>query len=174
MDYFEFYDIPRSFQSDDASLRSIFLKNSKKYHPDFYTLEGDEKQAEVLEMSTLNNEAYKILSNPDKRMKYLLELEGVLSEEGQNKIPQDFLMDIMDINEAVMELEFDFDKTAYDKAIQQLESLENDLYSQVAPLLDQYQGQTDQKASLTKIKDYYLKKRYLLRIRENLDKFATL
>ncbi len=174
MDYFEFYEIPRSFQSDAGELRRIFLQKSKKYHPDFYTLEGEAKQAEVLELSTLNNEAYKTLSDSDKRMKYLLELEGVLSEEGQNSIPQDFLMDIMDINEAVMELEFDFDKTAYDKAIQQMESLDNNLYSQVAPLLDQYQGQADQKASLEQIKDYYLKKRYLLRIRENLNKFATL
>jgi molecular chaperone HscB len=81
-------------------------------------------------------------------------------------------MDIMDINEAVMELEFDFDQSAYNKAIQQMESLENSLDSQVTPLLDQYPGQNDQKATLEQIKDYYLKKRYLLRIQENLNKFA--
>ena len=174
MDYFKFYDIPRSFQVDKEQLRGIYLRNSKKYHPDFYTLEGEEKQSEVLELSTLNNEAYKTLSDPDKRMKYLLELENVLSEEGQNKIPQDFLLQVMEINESVMELEFDFDRSTYDQSIQKLTELEDNLYTQVAPLLDQYPDTDEPKATLEQIKDYYLKKRYLLRIRENLDKFTSL
>jgi molecular chaperone HscB len=39
---------------------------------------------EVLELSTLNNNAYKTLSDFDKRMKYILELKEVLGEEGKN------------------------------------------------------------------------------------------
>ncbi len=150
------------------------MKNSKKYHPDFYTLESEEKQEEVLELSTLNNEAYKILSDFDKRMKYLLELKGVLAEEGKNKIPQDFLMDMMDINETIMELQFDFNPDSYKNAIKDLESIEQAQYKTIASIVNSYPETSNTEADLTKIKDYYLKKRYLLRIRENLDKFASL
>ena len=59
MNYFEFYNIPVSFNVDKSALKRTFYANSKKSHPDFYTLESEEKQLEVLELSTLNNKAYK-------------------------------------------------------------------------------------------------------------------
>ena len=116
MNYFEFFEIPISFKVDEAALKRIFYANSKKYHPDFYTLESEEKQAEILELSTLNNQAYKTLSDFDKRMKYILDLKEILAEEGQNQLPQSFLMEMMDINEVLMELEFDFDTQKFEQA----------------------------------------------------------
>ena len=70
MTYFEFYDIPVSFKVDATALKRTFYALSKKYHPDFFTLETAEKQAEILELSTLNSQAYKTLSDFDLRMKY--------------------------------------------------------------------------------------------------------
>ncbi len=58
MTYFEFYKIPLSFKVDKAALKRQFYALSKQYHPDFYTLASEEKQAEILELSTLNNKAY--------------------------------------------------------------------------------------------------------------------
>ena len=101
MNYFEFYDIPISFKIDAAALKRTFYRLSKKYHPDFFTQESEEKQAEILQLSSLNNEAYQTLSNFDRRMKYVLDLKGVLAEEGQNQIPQAFLMEMMEINEGL-------------------------------------------------------------------------
>ena len=125
MNYFEFFKIPVSFNLNEAELKKAFYSNSKKFHPDFFTLESKEKQMEVLELSTLNNNAFKTLSNFDKRMKYILELKEVLGEEGKNKIPQEFLMEMMEINENLMELEFDFDKNNFDKIQNSLKKLES-------------------------------------------------
>ena len=155
-------------------MKAIFYTNSKKYHPDFYTMESDKKQAEILELSTLNNEAYKTLKDFDKRMKYILDQKGIMNEEGQNKIPQSFLMEMMEINEALMELEFDFDEVKKNESLNQLRSQENSIYAEVEKIIENYQESTSDEVELKAIKDYYLKKRYLLRIRENLDKFASL
>jgi len=174
MNYFEFYNIPVSFLLEEADLKKTFYANSKKYHPDFYTLESEEKQMEVLELSTLNNEAYKTLSNFDKRMKYILELKGAMAEEGKNQIPQDFLMEMMDINENLMELEFDFDANVFGKVETDLKSLDSSLLEDVKPLLENYNDDSVDESVLKGIKNYYLKKRYLLRIKENLNKFASL
>ena len=170
MNYFEFFDIAVGFTIDQGALKRAFYANSKKYHPDFYTLESEEKQQEILERSTLNNEAYKTLSDFDKRMKYVLDLKGALAEEGKNKIPQDFLMEMMDINEALMELEFDFDADKHKSITAQLKSLETALYDTVKELIENYSDENASDQELVRIKDYYLKKRYLLRIQENLDK----
>ncbi len=172
MNYFEFYGIPVSFKVDEAALRKQFYALSKKYHPDFYTLATDEEQAEALRLSTLNNEAYKVLNDFDKRMQYILKEKEILGEEGKNEIPQDFLMEMMDINEPLMELQFDFDEKVYNKTVQQLKEKEDTLYNSIADIIENYSDEASDNTALEKVKSYYLKKRYLLRIAENLDKFA--
>ena len=173
MNYFEFYDVPVDLNVDKTALKKTFYKNSKKYHPDFYTMESEEKQAEILEKSTLNNEAYQVLSDFDRRLKYLLMMKGMMEEEGQNNsLPQDFLMEMMDINEAIMELEFDHDKQTYQNALQSAQSLESSLNEEIQPIIDQYNDATATEKDLEMLKTFYLKKKYLLRIYENLSKFA--
>ncbi len=172
MNYFEFYDLPISFQLDEAALKRTFYTNSKRYHPDFFTLENEERQNEILELSTLNTQAYKTLSDFDRRMKYVLELKDVFEEEGKNSLPQDFLMDMMDINEAIMELEFDFDEATYQKVLKDAQDIENQILEEVKPIIENYQDGVTPQYDLEKVKNFYLKKRYLLRILENVSKFA--
>ncbi len=172
MNFFEFYGLPVAFKVDASALRSAFLQNSKKYHPDFHTLAGDAEQAEMLERSTLNNEAYKTLADEDRRMRYVLEINGLLgSGETNAPLPQEFLMEMMDINESLMELEFDFDPDKYAAALQSVEGLQQALDRDIRPVLDSW-TEADGAQALPAVKDYFLKKRYLLRIRENLSRFA--
>ncbi|MFT5262297.1 MAG: molecular chaperone HscB [Polaribacter sp.] len=174
MTLFEFYNIPITFIPDEAALRKTFYANSKKYHPDFYTLASEAAQEKALELSTLNNEAFKTLSDLDRRIKYILELKGAMGEEGQNNMPQDFLMEMMDINEGLMELEFDYDAAAHQKVVTELEGLEKGQLAGVLPVLESYVDGESEGESLAAAKGYYFKMRYLLRIRKNLDKFASL
>ncbi|MBK8966284.1 MAG: Fe-S protein assembly co-chaperone HscB [Saprospiraceae bacterium] len=173
MNYFEFYNIPESFQVDESNLRRIFYQNSKKFHPDFHTLSDAGQQAEMLEKATLNNEAYQTLSDPDKRMRYILKLNGLLEEEGKQQIPQDFLMEMMEINEGLMELELDFDDARFKATLKAVEVLENALDQGIQPTLEAYTPESGTTAELEAVLEYFLKKRYLLRIRENLSKFAA-
>lgn len=173
MTYFEFYGIPPSFRVDEAMLRSIFLQNSRRYHPDFHTLADEAQQAEMLELSTLNNEAFKTLSDPDRRIRYVLELNGLLGDESrQPALPQDFLMEMMDINENLMELEFDPDPERYTQTLDAVNTMKTSLLSEIKPILDAYDGSEKSPSNLLAVRDYFLKKRYLLRILENLSKFA--
>lgn len=173
MTYFEFYDIPVSFQVDESSLRRIFYQNSKKFHPDFHTLSDAAQQAEMLEKASLNNEAYQTLSDPDKRMRYILQISGLLEDEGKQQIPQAFLMEMMEINEGLMELELDFDDKQYKTTLEAVNALENNLDQGIQPTLKSYTHESGTKVDLEAVLEYFLKKRYLLRIRENLSKFAA-
>jgi len=171
MQFFQFFDLPVCFVLDEADLRKRYLSNSKKFHPDFYTLESSEKQAEILQLSSLNNEAYRTLSDFDQRMKYILEEKGLLVE-GQNEIPKNFLLEMMDINEQLMELEFDFEQSIFDAVKQEVESQEQEIWGEVKDLVEGYSEEKTSPEELNQIKNFYLKKRYLLRIKENLSTFA--
>ena len=171
MNYFELFDIPEALLVDKSQLVRRYFDLQKKYHPDFYTLESDAKQAEILQLSSLNNEAYRTLSDFDQRMKYILEEKGLLVE-GQNEIPKNFLLEMMDINEQLMELEFDFDQTIFDAVKQEVESAEKELFDEVEGIIQGYDEEKSGLEELNQIKNFYLKKRYLLRIKENLSTFA--
>lgn len=172
MTYFEFYDLPISFRVDAPALRRLFLQNSRKHHPDFHTLADDAQQDRALELSTLNNEAFKTLSDPDLRIQYVLQLKGLLGDEQQPALPQDFLMEMMDINEGLMELEFDPDPARYAQIDQSVKKLKINILDKVQPILDTYTDAEGQDSGLLLVREYFLKNRYLLRILENLSKFA--
>lgn len=170
MNYFEFYDLPVSFNLDLDVLRRQFLKLSKKYHPDFYTLESEEKQEEILELSTLNNEAYKLLKDQEKRIKYVLELKGLLGKDIKPQLPQSFLIDMMDINERVMDLQFDYDESTHQSIQGEVDAKEKELFEGIQSIFDAYDDASATPEQLEKVKDYYLQNRYLKRLKENMDK----
>src|SRR3569833_2357873 len=105
INFFEFYGIPESFYPDTALLKKKFYELSKAYHPDFYANEPEEKQQEILELSTINNKAWQTLSDPAKRLEYILRQHELLVDGAKPALPGDFLMEMMDINERLMEIE---------------------------------------------------------------------
>jgi molecular chaperone HscB len=174
VNYFEWYQIRPAFQIDLPALKKRYYALSRELHPDFHTQASAEQQDEMLQRASLNNEAFKTLSDPDLRMRYVLELYGLLGDENAAPaLPQAFLMDMMEINEALMELEFEPDAGKAEVLKNNVQVIENQIFEEVLPLLEQVPETDWPEADLKKVRDYYLKKRYLLRIQENLRTFAA-
>ena len=174
MNYFELYEIPISFLADETLIKQRYYLNSKKYHPDFFINESEEKQAEVLHLSTLNNEAYRLFTDFDKRVAYILTLTGQITEAEKFVLPPDFLMEMMDINERIMELSAN-DVLAISDVTNEIAILEKSLNDYLQASCKQFDAnnQDDQAAVLLAIKDAYYRKKYLLRIKDSLNKFAS-
>ncbi|MDB5013028.1 MAG: Fe-S protein assembly co-chaperone HscB [Daejeonella sp.] len=175
MDYFELYNLPVSFHVDEVQVKKKFYELSKKFHPDFHINESDEKQAEILELSTENNKAYQVLSNPLKRIEYVLQLNNLMAEGDKYQLPQDFLMDMMEVNEALMELEFDEDPIALENIRNDISAIEKGLFDELYQNTNQFDAELNaqNESILLKIKDIWYRQKYLLRIRESLNKFAS-
>lgn len=171
--YFELYDLPLTFKVDETLLKKKFYALSRQYHPDFYANESKEKQDDVLELSTLNNRAYKVLSDPLKRTEYILELHNMLAEEDKYTLPQDFLMDMMDVNEALMDMESDPDPGRLMTISSEIDQLEASLFDALKLLTDEFDVKTnpDPNIILLKIKDIWYREKYLQRIRVGMNKF---
>ncbi|WP_421940640.1 iron-sulfur cluster co-chaperone HscB C-terminal domain-containing protein [Pedobacter sp.] len=167
--YFEFYNIPVAFNPDQNSIKSAFYANSKKYHPDFYANEAEEKQQEVLELSTLNNKAYQVLNHQQRRLKYVLELLGIVETDEGYKLPQAFLMEMMDINEALMDLEFEPDAAKTNQLKEAVAEIAKGLDEELQHLTQTYDASTAEKEHvLATIKDIYYRQKYVARIQEKL------
>ena len=174
MSYFEFYHLPEAFVLDEAALKRQYYAKSRETHPDFHATSSPENQAEMLRQATHNTDAYRTLANPDQRMAYLLRQHGLLDETRQGQLPADFLMDMMDLNEQLMELETSPDPAAVARVAAEAQAVTSALDAGVAPVLAGYaQLPPDHRpAALQQVLTYYLKKRYLLRIRQQVATFA--
>lgn len=172
INYFDFYAIPESFNPDAAFLKKKFYQLSKEYHPDFYANESDEKQQDILELSTINNKAYQTLSDPNKRLEYILREHNLVSDGAKPQLPGEFLMEMMDINERLMEVD---NKDELANLTNEVLAIEGDLNEELNSLTEGYE-QLDDKAKESKLNDIaniYFRQKYLLRIKESLNTFAS-
>ena len=174
IDYFAFYGLPETFRPDEAALKRLYYAKSRETHPDFHATAAPAHQAEMLRQATLNTDAYATLADPDRRMAYLLRRHGLFDDGKQPALPPGFLMDMMALNEQLMELE-DAPGAASTPVAAEAQALADTLDAGIAPVLAGYAGlpADHRPAALQQVCTYYLKKRYLLRIQQQLATFAA-
>ena len=175
LDYFAFYGLPESFRLDETALKRLYYAKSRETHPDFHATSSVENQADMLRQATLNTDAYRTLADADQRMAYVLRQHGLLDEGKQEQLPPDFLMDMMDFNEQLMDLDGAPDAAATTQVATEVQALADTLDVGIQPVLAGYEGlpADHQSAALQQIRMYYLKKRYLLRIQQQVATFAA-
>jgi molecular chaperone HscB len=175
MKYYDFFELPISFQVDETALRQKYLENTRLFHPDFYINESEATQAEMMEKSSLNNEAFKVLSNAKARTQYLL-TESEILVKGENQLPQDFLFEMMEFNEKIAEIQMSEETDA----LKSIENEANQILQEMESMLFEYQKKCDSQPYYSQdwqqhakiVKEYFLKRKYLLRIKDSLSKFA--
>jgi molecular chaperone HscB len=158
MNYFELFDLPITIKVDKTTLAQKYFELQKKYHPDFFVQASEAEQADALEKSSTLNKALKTLKKEDETLKYILIEKGILQEDEKYQLPQDFLMEVMDLNEDLGE-----------HSKQQIEDFENIIYANVQPLIEQYNNEKVTPQQLAQLKEYYFKKKYLQRILERIE-----
>ena len=165
MNYFELFEIPVSLQVDRKYLQDKYFELQKKYHPDFFSNESEEEQADMLEKSSMINKAYKTFQNDDETIKYVLQLKELLEEEEKYQLPPDFLMEMMELNESLM----DVDDSSIEETETKISQVQKHLYDEVQNIIEYYNEDRTTDEQLLQVKEYYFKKKYLNRILERLD-----
>jgi len=164
MNHFELFEIPISLNPDKEQVKQKFYSLSRKYHPDFYTQENEFEQSEALEKSSQVNKAFKVFQNPDETIKYVLQLKGLLEEEEKYSLPPDFLMEMMEFNEQMMDAKMEQDSEAIAKIKNAIADFEKEIYLPVKGIVEGYEEEKTTTGQLLQVKEYYYKKKYLDRI----------
>ncbi len=171
--YFDLYQIPISFYPEQDIIKKKFYELSRLYHPDRFASTGGEELDNALRMAAINNEAYKILKNNDATMQYILQINNLIEQDEKYNLPSVFLMEMMEINEALSD--FELEPTNKNLLTQARETLNEQLEQwkmNVDKQIHLFEKNNDHKI-LLQIKDFYFRKKYLLRIKERIDTFAA-
>ena len=164
MNYFELFEIPVQLKVNAPLLSTKFFELSKKYHPDYYVNTDSEAQADSLERSALLNKAWKTFQNPDETIKYVLQAKNLLQEEEKYELPPDFLMEVLEINEQLMDME----AAQAPQLGNRIAELQSEIYEPVKEIVGSYKEGVTTEKELLQVKEYYYKKKYLDRIRRQL------
>ncbi len=165
MTYFELFEIPVQLKVNTVSLSKKFFALSKQFHPDYFASENEQVQAEALEKSALLNQAWKTFQNPDATIKYVLLEKGLLEEEEKYELPPDFLMEVLEINEQLMDAD---DGAAKESLKSTINNLQANIYEPVKEIVEGNQKGATTEKELLQVKEYYYKKKYLDRIHKQL------
>lgn len=165
MNYFELFSIPVQLKVETAALSKQFFALSRQYHPDYFANENAEAQAEALDKSALLNKAWKTFQHPDETIRYVLHLHELIEEEEKYALPPDFLMEVLEINEQLMDAD---DPAVYTNLQSSIDNLQSEIYAPVKQIVEHYQEGVTSKEELLQVKEYYYKKKYLERLRREL------
>lgn len=166
MNYFELFAIQPTLRPDREHVRRKYVELTRRHHPDYFAKGNADEQTMALEQSAEINRGYKILSDRDQTIRYVLQLEGLLREEEKYPLDQEFLMEMMELNEALME-------GGSEEVGPRVESVEGMLDAELEPLMnefDQVKGTDAGREVLLKVKDVYMRKKYLVRLKEGISK----
>ena len=164
MNYFELFGLPIGFQVDTQKLRIAFMEIQKASHPDKFAQGTSDEQEAALEQSSLANKGFTLLNQKEQILPYVLEILGILTPDEKYALEPDFLMEMMDLNEAWMDAEEVASKQAI---IQQVEQLKNEIYAPIQSFMEVDQIDSISQEAMLQIKSYYYKKKYLDRILED-------
>ena len=167
MNYFEIFGIPIQLKIDNSTLPKRYFELSRKFHPDFFANATPSEQQRALEITANLNKAFKTFQNPDDTIKYVLQLKGQLEEEEKYQLPPDFLMEVLEINEKLMDASDDPELRSNLQST--IDGLQTEIFAPVKDLIENYQEGVTSEKELLRVKEYYYKKKYLYRIQHQLN-----
>jgi len=105
IDYFTVFGLEKSFSVDTHDLAQVYKNLQRQLHPDRFSLKPQEEKEISETWSALVNNGYNWLLKPLPRALYLLEILGSPLEEGTITVNNEFLMQMMELNEDIIEAE---------------------------------------------------------------------
>jgi len=165
MDYYKLYELTPSPIADKVLVKKKYLQLSREHHPDFADNTDENSKEAALNISSQVNKAYKIFSDPALSIQYFLQYKGVITEDEKYSLPNDFLMDMMDLNEMLEDAKADNNNEELISVKQRIEGVEQEMNQDMEELIahDVMDGK-----ELQQLKSYYYKIKYIHRILEGI------
>ncbi len=161
MNYFELFGLPQAPSVNRSLLAKKYFELQKASHPDFFT-QGTEAEKELAEEQSASiNKAFNIFQKEERTIEYFLQIAGLIVPDEKYNLPPDFLMAMMELNEALTEV-------GEESVFTSIDEIERDLYEEISSVLNQYDPAKTTREDLMKLKEYYYKKKYLKRILDRL------
>lgn len=103
--YFDLFGLPPGFDVDEAALHAAYLALQRRFHPDRYAGKPASERQLATQTAVRINDGYHTLREPARRAQYLLQLQGIRVNAGQDSVTPaaETLMEVMELQEQLAE-----------------------------------------------------------------------
>lgn len=137
-DHFTLFGLPRRQALDDQELERLYRDVQARVHPDKHAHLGESDRRLAMQWATKVNEAYLTLKHPLKRAQYLLHLAGRdPGIESNTAMATEFLVQQMDLREAVAEARHAADVDELDRLHRAMKKEMAGQYAELGRALDE-------------------------------------
>ncbi len=151
------------FAIDVAALDIAYREVQREVHPDRFATASDAEKRLAAQWATQANGAYRTLKSPLNRGRYLLQLNGIDTEEERNTaMPLEFLMQQMEWREAVVEAKASKDDSKLDQLATDKRREEKLLFAKLTEQLARTTSMADARETVRKL-------RFLEKLGEEID-----
>ncbi len=169
--YFLLLGLPVSFDIDKKTLNHNYHELQKTVHPDKFASASDRERMLSVQKAAQINDALETLKNPQRRSAYLLSLFGIDLGENDSSVDPVFLMEQMELREALSQVEESDDPLG--KLDDILAHVKSRIKAAVMALDTQFQAilanditEQEQQKRLAQVKSETLKMQFLNRLQE--------
>jgi len=125
--YFELFDLKKSFNVDENALLIAYQREISKFHPDKFSTCSESEQHQALQNTALINSAYSALKSPLNRAEYILNMEGINPfDEMDTRMDSNFLLSQIELREDLEIIKEQKDSQALDDFIDRIKSFIKD------------------------------------------------
>ncbi len=151
--HFQLFGLPTQFAINLDMLDQNYRKLQSKVHPDRFVTGSAAERLQSMQLATLANEAYQTLKDPTARTRYLLQMNGVdTQEESNTAMPADFLMLQMEWREAIEDARMKHDIAALVALLKEIQQMAKKLQGDLRVDIDEKQAYTQAAKTLRKLK----------------------
>ena len=149
--HFELFDLPARYAVDAAALDAAYRALQRTVHPDRHAASDDASRRLALQAAARVNEAYRTLTDPVERARYLLGLRGVDAfDETDTTLDLDFLERQLDRRERASEALDARDEGALDALLKEVRGDAKTIEAGLGALLD---AQTPPAAARSRVRE---------------------
>ena len=133
--HYQLFGLPVAFEVDGETLALRYRDLQKAVHPDRFAGASERERLLSVQQASRINEAFRTLKDPLARARYLLELNGITLSDTDTGMDPMFLMEQMELREALDEARAAADPfAALNKVRDQAEATERQLLEELAAL----------------------------------------
>ena len=164
--YFEIFEIPIAFDIDQSKVSDVYRELQKDVHPDRFINESEEERRIAMQLTSLINEALKVIEDPLSRAQYLLKLKGIdLEADTDTAMDPEFLMEQMEFREAIAEVR------SQDDPLSELDKMAAQLKAKLKELTDLFQHQYADDA-LDAARDSIRKMQFIIKAQKEVNEIS--
>jgi len=136
--HFVLFSLPISFEVELQKLSANYRNLQQSVHPDRYANASDQEKRLSVQRAAQINEAHQVLKSPQRRARYILELQGVVFDDQVNPVMEPmFLMQQMELREGLSEVKSKDDPEAeLEKILEALKRAKKDILNKLAEQLN--------------------------------------